>query len=87
MTLADDVNHCGKCNTVCAGNQAKCVAGTCTKVADCTLVTTMPVWGQPAKGMDFRSWTDSELHIGYATGASSMRPRRLFAPTTPMPKH
>lgn len=67
-----DREHCGQCNQAC-GTDELCEAGSCEPehpVAKCAdLLTDMDVWGEPARGIDLRDYTESTLHwIGCTLG-------------------
>jgi hypothetical protein len=65
IDTADDDSHCGACNNACANNET-CQAGQCVvnqQPATCQdILTTMNMWGNTAKGVDLRAWTNSTLH-------------------------
>jgi hypothetical protein len=63
LDTQSDANHCGGCNIACPPTKSHCVGGMCTTAATCqAIVTTQNMWGQPAKGVDLRAWTNSTLH-------------------------
>jgi predicted secreted protein len=76
VDLTSNESNCGSCGNTCTAPKDSCMQSTCRQIpiANCNkLVTNRNAWGQNAKGIDLRDWTNSTLHYIGCNGNGCQR--------------